>query len=450
MKKILCGILGCILACTTMAYEALSLIPAERTMTFNPGSLMVSQDSDRWVIIDSADADRVIMSHKQKTAADKTLQLIQYYRYNERHFINDQFVYFLSSGKLPDRPYPGETCRSFDPRNVVLQEVAGQSQWMLIEGLNPLWYFSSESTAALVKQLFLERYGVTRLCTAGGVQFWRKVPGASSTAPPPVKTGKEDPPQPPSTTSQGAKPVTGKADLPFYIDCSQLDPGKQALCDTYIANTRDKVYPMLKAFGDASLVGCPVGNCCKAIYYTIKPNNQFPGGLSMGNRITYGEGASGLDSPDKYDVHELFHTYSYCTCALDEHVFHGPVQHMVFTRLGRYLAGNQDTAEDRATAVKWKDNYLEWMTSMNGADLDVGCKMILGFEITVAYFDLGEDAIQRLYRLSMEKPNPASPPKQKLVEIWGRENAGKVRVILEALKKDYNYSFIDLPSICGY
>jgi hypothetical protein len=113
------------------------------------------------------------------------------------------------------------------------------------------------------------------------------------------------------------------------------------------------------------------------------------------------------------------------------------------------LAGSQETAEDRATALKWKDNYLEGMTSMSGADLTLGCKRILEYEIMVAYFDLGDDAIKRLYRLSMENPSPASAPK-KLVEIWGRENAMKVRVILEALSKEYNYSFNDLPSFCGY
>ena len=445
MRKILPGILLCVLTCTTMALEAESLTSAERAVIFNPGLIAVSQDGDRWIIIDSANPRLVIMIHKQKAAAENALQLIQYYGFNERHLINDYFSYFLSSGKLPDRPYPGETCRSFDPRNVVVQEDEGQ--WILTDGQSFLMYLPSESTAVLVKQLFLERYGVTRQCRAGGVPFWRRDPGASSAVTPPVKAGNG---QTPGKKPQSVKPATGKADLPFYIDCSQLEPGKQALCDTYIANTRDKVYPMLKAFGGASLVDCPVGNCCKAIYYTIKPNGQFPGGLSMGNRITYGEGASGLDSPDKYDVHELFHTYSYCTCALDEHVFHDPVQHIVFTRLGRSLAGCQYTAEDRATAVKWKDSYLEGLTSMSGADLDVGCRFILGFEMMVAYFDLGEDAIQRLYRLSMEKPNPVSPPKQRLVEIWGRENAGKVRMILETLQKEYRYSFNDLPSLCGY
>ena len=446
MKEIVWGILVCVLMCTTMAFEAMSLTPAERTVTFDPGSLVVSKDADLWVVSDSTNANRPILNYKQKPPAEKALQIIQYYGFNERHFINTQFAYFLSSGKLPDRPYPGETCRSFDPRNVVVQEDTGQSQWILTEGQNPLWYFSSESTAALVKQLFLERYGVTKLCQAGGVSFWRKDPGPPSAVPPPVKPRNG---QPPSTTLSGVQPVTGKADLPFFIDCSQLEPGKQTLCNAYIANTRDKVYPILKAFGGPSLVDCPVGNCCKAIYYTIKPSGQAAGGLSMGNRITYEEKCSGLESI-KYDVHELFHTYSYCTGALDEHVFHGPVQHLVFTRLGRSLKGAQHTAEDRATAVKWKDYYLEGMTSMSGADLTLGCKRILEFEIMVAYFDLGEDAIKRLYRLSMENPSPGTAPTQKLVEIWGNERARKVKVILEALRKEYNYSFNDLPSMCGY
>jgi hypothetical protein len=50
----------------------------------------------------------------------------------------------------------------------------------------------------------------------------------------------------------------------------------------------------------------------------------------------------------------------------------------------------------------------------------------------------------------MENLSPASAPKKRLVAVWGRENAMKVRAILEALSKEHNYSFNDLPSFCGY
>ena len=259
------------------------------------------------------------------------------------------------------------------------------------------------------------------------------------------------------TSAVGVKPETGKADLPFYIDCSRLERSKQPLCNAYIANTRDKVYPILKEFARISPADCPAAYCCDAIYYTIIPGDAVytssgarAGGLTSGNRITYAEAFSGLTDVDNYDVHELFHAYSYCTGALDEHVFHGPIQHLVFTRLGRSLKGAQHTAEDRDTAVKWKNNYLERLKAMSGPDLDYGCTLILSFEMTVAYFDLGEDAIGQIYRLSMGNPNPASAPKQRLAEVWGNERARKVKVILEALRKNYNYSFNDLPSICGY
>jgi len=255
-----------------------------------------------------------------------------------------------------------------------------------------------------------------------------------------------------------AMPASAKADLPFKIDCSQLDRGKQSLCDAYIAKTRDKIYPMLREFTGKSFADCrPVRDCCDAIYYTILPGTVYLGGQAAGgyalvNRITYAERNSGIYDVHNYDVHELFHSFASCTNALDEHVFHWPVQHMVFTRMGRSLSGAQHTAADKETAVKWKNTYLNDLNKMSESELnDNGCKLILAYEIMVAYFDLGEDAIKNLYRLSMAtEPRPIAKPNQKLVNVWGDVNARKVQVILETLKKDYNYSFTDLPSICGY
>jgi hypothetical protein len=66
--------------------------------------------------------------------------------------------------------------------------------------------------------------------------------------------------------------------------------------------------------------------------------------------------------------------------------------------------------------------------------------------MTVAYFDLGEEAIQRLYRSTIS-PRPASAPNKQLVSIWGG-SAGKVQSVLEVLSQEYKTT-LNVPA-CGY
>jgi hypothetical protein len=93
-----------------------------------------------------------------------------------------------------------------------------------------------------------------------------------------------------------------------------------------------------------------------------------------------------------------------------------------------------------------KNRLIKEVETSKGPDLQNKCRAILSEQMTVAYFDLGEEAIQRLYRSTIS-PRPASAPNKQLVSIWGG-SAGKVQSVLEVLSQEYKTT-LNVPA-CGY
>ncbi len=232
---------------------------------------------------------------------------------------------------------------------------------------------------------------------------------------------------------------SSKADLPFKIDCTELDSERQALCNSYITSTRDEAYPHLR-----EITGTSLSKCYDAVYYKIVPGSPSPsrgaGGLTSRNRITYDQRYS-VDSEYRYDVHELLHSISQCNGALDAHVFHGAILNAVYVRMGsKSQYAKEKESENQKRLIKAAETAA-------GADLCDKCRAILGEEMTVAYFDLGEEAIRRLYQTTIS-PHPASLPNKRLVDLWGKSSSIKVQALLEVLKGEYHHG-LSVPA-CGY
>jgi len=228
-----------------------------------------------------------------------------------------------------------------------------------------------------------------------------------------------------------------KADLPFFIDCKQLDPARQAACKSFIATTRDEIYPILR-----EITGTSLSSCYKAVYYKILPGppSARAGGISSGNQITYDQRYS-VDLEPPHDSHELLHTISQCNGALDNHVFHGAIPNAVYARMGLKLR------IDKGWAFKENNSLLIKIETSSGSDLGEKCRSVLGNQVTVLYFDLGEQAIQRLYQSTIS-PHPVSQPNKQLVSFWGATRANQVQALLETLRQEYQYKF-SVPA-CGY
>lgn len=259
---------------------------------------------------------------------------------------------------------------------------------------------------------------------------------ASAGAPPPAATS----PAPAATyTPEPATPTLPPADLPFTIDCSALPAARQPDCDDFIAATRDQVYPLLR-----DITGVSLSACYDSIHYTILPNDPAPGvgGSANANQITYAKTYS-VDLPHRYDVHELLHSISQCTGALDDHIFHGIILNYVYSHL---LVRDAGYFTDRSNPVELNDYLLEAITTSSGPAQVDQCRGILANQMTIAYFDVGEGAILRLYHSTIA-PEPAVASNQQLAEIWGAA-APKVQALLDTLEQEFKYP-IDVPA-CGY
>jgi hypothetical protein len=232
------------------------------------------------------------------------------------------------------------------------------------------------------------------------------------------------------------------ADLPFTIDCSALPASRQADCDSFLAATRDIVYPI-----EREITGVNLSQCYKEIRYIILPDDPMPGagGISSGDVITYNQRYS-IDLTYRYDAHEILHSISSCAGALDSHVFHGMIQNAVYNRLGVYAPGYYEarSAENLNAVLEGVEAEAQ---KASGANLTNLCIGILMRKMTIAYFDLGEGVITDLYRSTIAPVKNLTPPDARQVEIWGGY-APQVDALLEKLDQDYEYP-MDIPA-CGY
>jgi hypothetical protein len=265
------------------------------------------------------------------------------------------------------------------------------------------------------------------------------LPETVSAAPQLVTVTVPPAPADPTSTPTVTPPPT---DLPFTIDCSALPASRQADCDAFIAATRDSVYPLYR-----EVTGIPLSRCYPDVHYQILPSDPAPGagGLSAGNQITYNQAYS-VDLPHRYDVHELLHTVSSCGQALDRHVFHGMLMNYVYGRLGVYDAG-YFTARDSDDLTVNLEFLLGKVKTSTGAELADYCRGILMRKVTIAYFDLGPDAVSSIYRSTIPPVQPLSTPGELLVSTWDSD-ADRVQALLETLRDDYKYS-LNVPE-CGY
>ena len=240
------------------------------------------------------------------------------------------------------------------------------------------------------------------------------------------------------------------ADLPFHIDCTALDPARQADCDAYIAATRDRVYPLLR-----ELTGTSLSSCYDAVYYTIVTDAQLTEfqGQADENRITYSLRAS-LDAAPAplHDAHELLHTLDFCNGALDQHVFHGAFESYVDLT----LTGEEWQSPGRERIADWLETKLlpDLQTLGNatpapggggGASFDA-CVEIYGDLVTILYYDSGIETIRQLYRSTIS-PGPEYDPNPRLLALFGPSLGRQFQAVVNALKQNPKYP-LKVPE-CG-
>lgn len=229
-------------------------------------------------------------------------------------------------------------------------------------------------------------------------------------------------------------------DLPFYIDCSALNPSRQGDCDAYLTATRDIAYPNLR-----DITGIALSNCYEAITFTIIPGNEIRDGavgLGLKDQITYAEAYS-IEIDQAYDVHELIHSTSACSGAFDFHVFHGAIQNAVYARFG---VRKLPYFRDEVTILDEYQSLVDEASSPLATDLYGICTGILGDRVNLAYFYYGEESVRRLYHSTIS-PEPTSSPSEQMLRIFGEYDAVPLQALVEALELEFGAP-IGVPA-CG-
>jgi hypothetical protein len=228
-------------------------------------------------------------------------------------------------------------------------------------------------------------------------------------------------------------------DVAFTVDCSQIDPARQPDCDAFIDRTAMLVYPRLM-----KLTGTTLAACYKEIVYTIIPNDTtaLAGGYTTANAITYMETYS-IDSVIPYDVHEMIHSFSWCSGGLDFHIFHGALMNAVYNQLDASQFSQYPTEQVTREELERVRAALATMPADEGRfDL---CTGALADWVTIAHFQLGDDFVTRMYQSTINSA-PSGQPSELAMAIW-RATMPAVQSLVETIESGLGP--LDLPE-CGF
>lgn len=242
-------------------------------------------------------------------------------------------------------------------------------------------------------------------------------------------------------TQPSAEPTLSNlppVDVSFEIDCSAIDPDKQPECDDFINQTTNLVYPRLVQF-----TGETLANCYKVVTYTIIPNDstQTAGGYTTANAITYMEAYS-TDSNIPYDVHELVHSFAWCTGALDFHMFHGALMNAVYFDLddpefSQYPS--EEITQEEFTRLR------ETIAGLPEEERFDYCTGLVSDLITIAHFRLGNEMLTRMYQSTINSA-PLNQPSELANTIW-RATALQAQSLVETIEQGLGHT--DMPE-CGF
>jgi hypothetical protein len=250
----------------------------------------------------------------------------------------------------------------------------------------------------------------------------------------------------PNSAAAAARPAKDtKLDLAINFDFSGLalhsgdaakDDALKNRCDTFAKLIREQVYPLLR-----EITGLSLGKYYKEIRIQIVPNGGMnvkgAGGIASRNQIRLEQRYSVDRTPHPFDSHELIHVFNGCCGALSgfgDHTWHAALMNVVQVRMGWGTAFRRGDSVENLTRLCEKIEE-----SPDGPKAFEYRSAILGEELNIAYYDLGEDAVSRLYRSNM-KPRLIEKPSRGITAVWGR-SADQVLALVTDLERDYKFTF---------
>ncbi len=163
---------------------------AENLVTFDPSKLVVKASGNGWGIFDTASQPEralAVFTAPGRTNADRALGIVRHYGITQKCVIEAGFAVFLVPDGSQAGALPGETCRSFDPAALRVENrpapskldipSATKTTWAIVNGPSLLFSFGAlpESEARANQALALIRsHGFTALCQVGEFHYLRK------------------------------------------------------------------------------------------------------------------------------------------------------------------------------------------------------------------------------------------------------------------------------------
>lgn len=135
----------------------------EDCLGFDPMQTRAELANGRWRVV----SGNMIMLDfgDRQDQAEQSVEIIQFYKLDEQCFVgrpDPSLEYWKVKGQAPSGAMPGEDCISFNPDNIVVQNVAGS--WKIVEDNNWILDFGDQEFEARTSLKIIKCNGFTNIC----------------------------------------------------------------------------------------------------------------------------------------------------------------------------------------------------------------------------------------------------------------------------------------------
>jgi len=133
-------------------------------------NIQVKMINGRWKIVEGS---RYHIDFGGKLlSAIKAYNIIRHYKFTSHCFVGRpkaSMEYFLSDGKAPVGPFPGEDSIGFNPSAIMVKKISSRwgTKWIIVEGEQQIMDFKSSEEEALKAFAIIQKYGFNRICFVG-------------------------------------------------------------------------------------------------------------------------------------------------------------------------------------------------------------------------------------------------------------------------------------------
>ncbi|MBU1735345.1 MAG: hypothetical protein KJ692_08925 [Verrucomicrobia bacterium] len=138
----------------------------EDCLKIDHGKVQVKKINGRWKIVEGS--SWLLDFGGDLTSAILANNIIKHYKFTSQCFVGrpgPSMEYFLSGGKAPVGPFPGEDAIGFNPSAIIVKKVNGR--WKIVEGSHWIMDFGASEIEAIKAFAVIQKYGFNKICFVG-------------------------------------------------------------------------------------------------------------------------------------------------------------------------------------------------------------------------------------------------------------------------------------------